>query len=69
LVKTIKKVEKMPKLDGKGPAEDGSKPGRKLGQCSDDSSEEKLKKLGKGMGLKRHSGGGKGKGNRLKNDK
>jgi hypothetical protein len=56
----------MPKLDGTGPEGKGSGSGRKLGKCSNASDEEKLKKLGKGMGKKRHSGGAEGRGKRLK---
>lgn len=56
----------MPKLDGTGPSGEGSQTGRKLGKCSDKTAEEKLQKLGKGLGKKRNSVGGKGKGNRLK---
>ncbi|MDO9255108.1 MAG: DUF5320 domain-containing protein [Bacteroidales bacterium] len=56
----------MPKLDGTGPAGEGSQSGRKLGKCSTATDEEKLQSLGKGMGKKHNSGGGKGKGNRLK---
>jgi len=56
----------MPKLDGTGPEGKGSGTGRKLGKCNNATDEEKLKKLGKGMGKKRHSGGDEGKGKRLK---
>lgn len=56
----------MPKLDGTGPEGKGSGSGRKLGKCSNASDEEKLKKLGKGMGKKHHSGGAEGRGKRLK---
>jgi hypothetical protein len=56
----------MPKLDGTGPGGEGSQSGRKLGKCSTTADEEKLQILGKGMGEKRNSGGGKGKGKRLK---
>lgn len=56
----------MPKLDGTGPEGDGSQSGRKLGKCSNATDEEKLQKLGKGMGKKRNSGGGKGKEKRIK---
>ena len=59
----------MPKLDGTGPEKDGSCSGRKLGNCNKATDNEKLQKLGKGMGKKRNSGGGKGKGKRLKNGK
>ena len=58
----------MPQLDRTGPAGKGSGTGRRLGKCStkpDGSKED----LGKGMGLKRKSGGGKGKGQRLKSSK
>ena len=58
----------MSKLNGKGPNNDNSENGRKLGHCSDLSPEEMLTKLGKGLGKKRKSGGGLGKGKRLKND-
>jgi hypothetical protein len=56
----------MPRLDGTGPDGKGPGTGRKLGRCSDATSEEKIQKLGKGMGRKRNSGGGQGKGKRLK---
>ena len=56
----------MPNLNGTGPAGKGAGTGRKLGKCSEETAEEKLQKLGKGMGAKRKAGGGKGKGNRLK---
>lgn len=58
----------MPKLDGTGPEGDGSQMGRKLGKCSEATDNEKSQKLGKGMGKRRHSGGGKGKGKRLKSN-
>jgi len=58
----------MPKLDGTGPEKDGSRSGRKLGNCGTATEDEKLQKLGKGMGKKRHSGGGIGKGKRLKSN-
>jgi hypothetical protein len=56
----------MPKLDGTGPEGEGSHLGRKLGNCSTAPDNEKVQKLGKGMGKKRHSAGGVGKGKRLK---
>ena len=59
----------MPKLNGTGPEGEGSGSGRKLGNCCNDSDNEKLQKLGKGMGTKRHSGGGTGRGKRLKSGK
>lgn len=63
----------MPKLDGTGPDGKGAHTGRKLGKCSDLSDEEKLQKLGKGMGLRRKSESaeepGTGKGERLKSGK
>ncbi len=57
----------MPHLDKTGPKHDGSKTGRKLGLCKKDESDIEAKcELGKGMGERRHSGGGVGKGKRLK---
>lgn len=57
----------MPHLDHKGPDSQGSKTGRKLGQCKKSKSEsEETGELGKGQGERRHAGGGKGKGKRLK---
>lgn len=56
----------MPKLNGTGPEGKGKGTGRQLGNCSELSDEEKLKQLGKGLGKKRHTGGGQGKGKRLK---
>lgn len=59
----------MPNLDGKGPEEQGSGTGLKLGKCSKLSDEEKLSKLAKGMGKRRKSKGENGKGKRLKSGK
>jgi hypothetical protein len=59
----------MPQLDGTGPEGKGSQSGRKLGNCSNLSDDEKLKTLGKGMGKKRKSGGGEGNGKRFKSGK
>ncbi len=56
----------MPNLDRTGPEGTGSKSGRKLGKCNELTEEEKLSKLGTGMGKKRNQGGGNGKGKRLK---
>jgi len=56
----------MPQLNGTGPDGKGPKTGRKLGKCSTTTDDEKLQKLGKEIGKKRRSGGGKGKGKRLK---
>lgn len=56
----------MPQLDGKGPEKKGARSGRGLGRCDTKADREALNKLGKGMGLKRKSGGGKGKERRLK---
>ena len=57
----------MPHIDHSGPEGDGPRMGRKLGRCSnDDDGTTDLEKLGKGMGLRRNSGGGTGKGKRLK---
>ncbi|OPZ97182.1 MAG: hypothetical protein BWY70_01567 [Bacteroidetes bacterium ADurb.Bin408] len=59
----------MPKLDGSGPEGKGPGTGRKLGKCSKLNNEEKLQKMGKGMGKKRKTGGGQGKGLRLDSGK
>ncbi|HHW80868.1 MAG TPA: DUF5320 domain-containing protein [Bacteroidales bacterium] len=55
----------MPKLDGTGPEGKGKGTGRGLGKCSDATDKEKLEKLGKGMGKKRHSCSEEGRGKRL----
>lgn len=57
----------MPKLDGTGPEGTGSTSGRKLGKCNTElTDEEKLNKLGVGMGKRRKEGGGDGNKKRLK---
>ncbi len=56
----------MPKMDGTGPEGKGSRSGRRLGECGNAYDEEKLQKLGKGMGKARKSGCGQGKGKRLR---
>ncbi len=59
----------MPKLNGTGPEGKGPETGRGLGKCKKNSFEELLERLGKGLGKRRKSGGGKGRGQRLKYDK
>jgi len=59
----------MPQLNGTGPEKKGSRSGRGLGLCKTPDDSKDLTRLGKGMGLKRKSGGGKGKGKRLKSGK
>jgi hypothetical protein len=61
----------MPNLNQTGPLGEGTGTGRRLGKCSKASSEEKLQKLGRGMGARRKSdsGEGQGKGRRLKSGK
>jgi hypothetical protein len=56
----------MPRLNGTGPENKGKQTGRGLGQCRKVENNEALEKLGKGMGLRRKSGGGQGQGKRLK---
>jgi hypothetical protein len=56
----------MPHLDGTGPEGKGESTGRKLGRCIPAKEELIISKLGKGMGLKRKSGGGSGQQKRLK---
>jgi len=53
-------------MDGTGPERRGAQTGRGLGKCSNVPKEEAIEKLGKGMGLRRKSGGGQGQGKRLK---
>lgn len=53
----------MAHLNHKGPDEEGTRTGRELGKCTKDSDDSKL---GKDRGIKRRSGGGKGRGLRLK---
>ena len=52
-------------MNGTGPEGKGPKTGRGLGKCKKSSSEEEIKKLEKGLGMRRKSGGGTGKGKRL----
>ena len=56
----------MPRMDGTGPEGKGKLTGRGLGKCKKTPDDEALKKLGKGMGLRRNAGGGEGQGKRLK---
>lgn len=58
----------MPKMDGTGPGKKGKLTGRGLGNCKDVTNDEAIERLGKGMGLRRKSGGGEGQGKRLKTD-
>lgn len=55
----------MPQLDGTGPEKKGKRTGRGLGKCQETSNEDKLRKLGKGMGQRRKKGGGQGKAKKL----
>lgn len=52
-------------MNGTGPEGKGAKTGRGLGKCKKNSTEELNEKLGKGMGKRRKSGGGEGRGKRL----
>jgi hypothetical protein len=56
----------MPQINGKGPDGTGPKTGRGLGLCKNDSSNKERGELGKGLGMRRKSGGGSGNGKRLK---
>ncbi|NOU58542.1 DUF5320 family protein [Marinifilum caeruleilacunae] len=56
----------MPRMDQSGPEGKGKETGRGLGKCRNQEQETLLNKLGKGLGLKRKSGGGIGKKKRLK---
>jgi hypothetical protein len=56
----------MPRLDKTGPEGEGRLTGRKMGRCAKVSDEEKLQKLGRGMGKRRKADGGEGMGRRLR---
>jgi hypothetical protein len=56
----------MPQINGTGPEGKGPKTGRGLGKCKKNSFVEEISKLGKGLGKRRKSGGGTGKGKRLR---
>jgi len=56
----------MPQMNGTGPEGKGANTGRGLGKCKKVPQEELIQKLGKGMGKRRKSGGGEGRGKRLK---
>jgi len=56
----------MPQINGTGPEGKGPKTGRGLGKCKKNSSKEEINKLGKGLGMRRKSGGGTGKGKRAR---
>ena len=53
-------------MNGTGPEGKGANTGRGLGKCKKVPQEELIQKLGKGMGKRRKSGGGEGRGKRLK---
>lgn len=53
-------------MNGTGPEGQGPQSGRGLGKCKKVSDEETKNRIGKGMGKRRKSGGGEGKGKRLK---
>lgn len=56
----------MSRLLGTGPEEKGQKTGRSLGTCLKNEDHNVAGKLGTGLAQRRKSGGGKGKGKRLK---
>lgn len=57
----------MPHLNHKGPEGTGQDSGRKLGICKTSKPDQNIKtEPGKGLGKRRHSGGGEGQGKRLK---
>lgn len=58
----------MPNLNGTGPEGKGPRTGRKLGYGKDPKDENLLEKLGRGLGLRRKSGGGPGRGRRYKSN-
>ena len=57
----------MPKLNHTGPQGEGPKTGRLLGKCQKTETDiEQQRELGIGMAMRRNSGGGLGKGKRIK---
>jgi hypothetical protein len=57
----------MPSLNHTGPENEGPKTGRKLGKCHKTEAEKSgIGELGIGEGKRHYSGGGMGKGKRLK---
>ena len=56
----------MAQLNGTGPDAQGKRSGRGLGKCQSNTEDTSPNKLGKGLGLRRQSGGGSGLGKRLK---
>ena len=56
----------MPQMNGTGSEGKGPQTGRGLGKCKKNSAEELLSKLGKGLGKRRQTGGGTGKGKRAR---
>ena len=60
-------IKAMPNLNNTGPDGEGTKTGRKLGKCAKTEIEKtQTGELGKGLGKRRHSGGGMGEGKRFK---
>ncbi len=55
----------MPRMNNKGPENNGPKDGRKLGYCINEQKKD-LSVLGKGLAKRRKEGGGEGLGKRLK---
>lgn len=55
----------MPNMDGTGPERKGQKTGRGLGRCGANNPDLNNEQLGKGLGLRRRAGGGKGNAKRL----
>jgi hypothetical protein len=56
----------MPHMNMTGPEGKGPKTGRALGKCRKNSFGELLSRLGKGLGKRRQTGGGTGKGKRAR---
>lgn len=56
----------MAHINGTGPEGKGPKSGRGLGRCKKNLTDEEIGHLGKGLGNRYKSGGGPGKGKRLK---
>ena len=72
IIKLLSKKNNMPGMNHTGPEGNGPRTGRKSGHRKKASSETLADtefELGKGMGLKRKSGGGQGKGRLLQSGK
>lgn len=56
----------MPNLDRTGPEGKGPMTGRGLGRCKQKPDDDMNTAFGRGMGMRRRTGGGQGKGSRFR---